>query len=81
MATSRAARYLQVSGRLRKQLEVRPPEQPDEEMVRDAVSTDVLPGLGKRASLLAHDLSRVPPAVLRAFIVVVGVAGIVQLVR
>ena len=64
-ATHRAGRYLQVTGRLRKQLAVRPPEQPDDEMTRDAVSVDVLPQLGRSASLLAHDLARVPPARLR----------------
>ena len=67
-AVARAARRLAVTGRLRKSLEVEPPAALDEELRRDAEADERLPSLGVAASLLAHDLERVPPARLLALL-------------
>jgi hypothetical protein len=64
-AVARAQARMHVTGRLRPTLEVDPPSAADEEMSRDAVAVERLHGMGEQASLLAHDLARVPPARLR----------------
>ena len=67
-AVARAERRLRLTGRLRKALEVDPPTGLDDEMARDAVSTERLEQAGEQAGLLAHDLARVPPYRLRALL-------------